>query len=106
MTRPSRKIFVNLPVRDLGRSVAFFTTLGFDFDQRFTDESATCMILSDEAFVMLLVHDRFKDFTTKEVCDASKATEGIFALSVSSQAEVDELAAAHGAVRSRLASGR
>ncbi len=67
----SRKIFVNLPVKDLGKSVDFFTQLGFEFDPNFTDESATCMIVSDEAFVMLLVEDRFKDFTKKDLCDAN-----------------------------------
>jgi predicted lactoylglutathione lyase len=87
----SRKLFVNLPVRDLGRSIAFFTGLGFEFDPRFTDEAATCMILSDDAFVMLLARDRFGDFTTREICDTSKATEGIFAISAGSRAEVDEL---------------
>lgn len=58
----SRMIFVNLPVENLDRSVDFFTQLGFTFNPQFTDESATCMILSDQAFVMLLVKDRFSDF--------------------------------------------
>ncbi|APR86376.1 Glyoxalase family protein [Minicystis rosea] len=92
MTAPrSRKIFVNLPVRDLPRSIAFFTRLGFSFDARFTDEQATCMIVSEEAFVMLLTHDRFKDFTKKPISDATQATEGLFALSCGSRAEVDEM---------------
>ena len=87
----SRKIFVNLPVRDLKRSVDFFTKLGFAFNPQFTDDKATCMILSEEAFVMLLVEERFKDFTKKEICDTSTRTEGIFALSCESRAEVDEM---------------
>ncbi len=87
----SRKIFVNLPVRDLARSVEFFTKLGFSFNPQFTDEKATCMILSEEAFVMLLVEERFKDFAKKPIVDAGKSTEGIFALSAASRAEVDEL---------------
>ena len=87
-----RQIFVNLAVRDLGRSVRFFTALGFSFDQRFTDESATCMIVSDEAFVMLLVEDRFKDFTRKELVDATTHTEAILAVSAESREGVDELA--------------
>ena len=63
-SRPAtRKLFVNLSVRDLQRSVAFFTKLGFTFNPQFTDEHATCMILSDEAFVMLLEEARFRDFT-------------------------------------------
>jgi predicted lactoylglutathione lyase len=91
-TGSSRKIFVNLAVKDLGNAVDFFTKLGFSFDPRFTDETATCMIVSDEAFVMLLVEDRFRDFTKKELCDATTHTEAIVALSAESKNEVDELA--------------
>lgn len=90
-TATPRKLFVNLPVRDLKRSIEFFTRLGFTFDQRFTDETATCMVVSEEAYVMLLVEKRFKDFTKREICDTRSHTEGIFALSASSRAEVDEL---------------
>ena len=86
----SRKLFVNLAVQDLDRSVEFFTQLGFSFDPRFTDESATCMIVSDEAFVMLLVHDRFKDFTKKELADATRQTEAILAVSADSREQVDD----------------
>jgi predicted lactoylglutathione lyase len=87
----SRKIFLNLPVRDLKRSIEFFTRLGFSFNPQFTDENATCMIVSEEAFVMLLVEARFKDFTTKRICDTATHTEGLFALSTGSRAEVDEM---------------
>jgi predicted lactoylglutathione lyase len=87
----ARKIFVNLPVRDLKRSVEFFTRLGFTFNPQFTDESATCMIVSEEAFVMLLVEPRFRDFTDRQICDTATRTEGIFALSAESRAEVDEM---------------
>ena len=90
-TSPSRKVFINLPVADLDKSVDFFTQLGFTFDPKFTDETATCMNLSDEAFVMLLVTDRFKDFTKKDVGDATRSTEVILALSAESRDEVDEL---------------
>jgi uncharacterized protein len=86
------KIFVNLPVHDLNRSVEFFTTLGFTFDQRMTDESATCMIVNEEAFVMLLVRDRFKDFIPTEVCDSTTHTESILALSANSKEAVNEFA--------------
>jgi predicted lactoylglutathione lyase len=86
-----RKLFVNLAVEDLGRSVAFFSALGFTFDDRFTDDTATCMNLSDEAFVMLLVRDRFADFTTKQVCDTTTHTEALLALTCESRDEVDEL---------------
>jgi hypothetical protein len=87
----ARKLFVNLPVRDLKRSIEFFTRLGFEFNPQFTDENATCMILSDEAFVMLLTEARFKDFTRKQICDTTRSTEGLFAISLASRAEVDEL---------------
>ena len=89
---PSRKLFVNLAVDDLGRSVDFFTDLGFSFDPRFTDEQATCMIVSDEAFVMLLVENRFKDFTKKELADPTTETEAIVAVSAESREQVDEFA--------------
>jgi predicted lactoylglutathione lyase len=87
----SRKLFVNLAVRDLERSQAFFARLGFGFDPRFTDEKAACMILSDEAFVMLLAEPYFKTFTRREPCDLSRQTEGLFCFSCESRAEVDQL---------------
>ncbi len=87
----SRKIFVNLPVKDLDKSVDFFTQLGFQFNAQFTDESATCMIISEEAYVMLLVEGRFQDFTKKPIADARSQTEAILALSADSRAEVDEI---------------
>jgi len=92
-------MFVNLAVKDLKRSVAFFTKLGFEFDARFTDENATCMIISDDCFVMLLVEDFFRGFTTKPIVDASSSTEVIVALSADSQGDVDQL------VEAALASG-
>lgn len=88
----SRKIFVNLAVQNVDRSVEFFTKLGFSFDPRFTDENATCMIVSDGAFVMLLVEDRFKDFTKKQLADPRTHTEAIVALSADSRTDVDQLA--------------
>jgi predicted lactoylglutathione lyase len=87
----SRKIFVNLAVRDLQRSREFFSALGFRFDPKFTDQNATCMIVSDEAFVMLLAEPFFRTFTMRELCDTSRQTESLLALSCSSKAEVDEL---------------
>jgi len=85
------KIFVNLPIRDLNKSVAFFTKLGFSFNPQFTDENATCMIVGEDIFVMLLVEKFVKSFTKKEVCDTSKCTEAILALSVDSREKVDQL---------------
>ena len=87
----SRKIFVNLPVSDLKRSVEFFTELGFTFDPKFTDENATCMIVNDDAFVMLLVQDFFKNFTKKQIVDATRHTETLLALSADSREAVDDL---------------
>ncbi|HET6174031.1 MAG TPA: VOC family protein [Gaiellales bacterium] len=90
-TVTSRKLFVNLGVSDVDASVEFFHRLGFAFDPRFTDETAACMILSDQAFVMLLVEDCFKDFTTKALCDAGTHTEAILAVSADSREQVDAL---------------
>ena len=87
----TRKLFVNLPVSDLQRSIDFFTQLGFTFNPQFTDDSATCMLLSDEAFVMLLVEPRFRDFVTKQICDTTTHTEVIMCVSADSREEVDTL---------------
>jgi uncharacterized protein len=87
------KIFVNLPVADLGRSVEFFSRLGYSFNQQFTDETATCMIVSEHIFVMLLTNDKFKTFTPNAVCDARQSTEVLVCLSCESRQQVDELVA-------------
>ena len=86
----ARQIFVNLPVKDLDRSVAFFTRLGFAFNPDFTDETATCMVVSDDIFVMLLTEAKFKTFTPKAIADATRSTEVLVCLSCESRAEVDE----------------
>ena len=83
-------IFVNLPVKDLNKTVEFFTKLGFTFNPQFTDENATCMIVGKDIFVMLLV-EKFKTFTKKEISDVSKNTEVIVALSTQSREEVDQM---------------
>lgn len=85
------KIFVNLPVKDLNNTIDFFTKLGFKFNPQFTDENATCMIVNEDIFVMLLVEKFFKTFTKKEICDTSKDTEVIVALSVESREKVDQM---------------
>ena len=90
-TQTQRLLFLNLAVEDLQRSIAFFRDLGFEFDQRFTDETATCMVVSDHAFVMLLVRDRFRDFTKRELADPRTHTEAITALSAESREGVGEL---------------
>ena len=85
------KIFVNLPVKDLNKSIAFFTQLGFSFNPQFTDETATCMIVSEDIFVMLLTEAKFKFFSPKEICDAKKYAEVLVCLSCESRAKVDEM---------------
>jgi len=85
------QIFLNLPVKDLSRTVEFFKKLGFAFNAQFTDENATCMIINDNIFVMLLVEKFFKTFTKKEICDTTKDTEVIIALSTESREKVDEM---------------
>lgn len=87
----SRMLFVNLAVRDLKKSMEFFSKLGFEFNPKFTDDKAACMVISEQAFAMLLSEPFFKTFTKREICDTSRHTEGLFALSCSSRAEVDEL---------------
>lgn len=85
------KMFVNLPVKDLQKSIEFFTKLGFSFNAQFTDETATCMIVSEDIFVMLLTHDKFKTFTPKDICDATKSTEVLVCLSAESREKVDDM---------------
>jgi predicted lactoylglutathione lyase len=93
------KIFVNLPVKDLQKSIAFFTRLGFKFNPQFTDESATCMIVAEDIFVMLLTHEKFRTFTPNPICDATKSTEVLVCLSVEGRQRVDEM------VRKAVAAG-
>ncbi|MEG4092634.1 VOC family protein [Microcoleus sp. Pol12B4] len=85
------KIFVNLPVKNLDRSVEFFTKLGFSFNAQFTDETATCMVVSEDIFVMLLTEAKFKEFTPNAICDATKSTEVLVCLSSESREEVDKM---------------
>ena len=87
----SRLIFVNLPVADLTKSVDFFTQLGFAFNGQFTDENATCMVVSEQAFVMLLARPFFATFVTKDVADPAATTGAIVGVSAESRAEVDAL---------------
>jgi predicted lactoylglutathione lyase len=93
------QIYVNLPVKDLNKSIAFFTALGYKFNPQFTDETATCMIVSDDIFVMLLTEEKFRTFTPKALCDATKSTEVLIALSLDSVNEVQEM------VRTAVAAG-
>ncbi|MFD4029221.1 VOC family protein [Streptomyces sp. NPDC058637] len=85
-------IFVNLPVKDLETSKNFFGKLGFGFNPQFSDETTACLVISDTIFAMLISEPRFKDFTKKEIADASRTTEVLLALSADSRDRVDELA--------------
>jgi predicted lactoylglutathione lyase len=85
----AKKIFVNLPVKDLKRSVDFFSSLGFSFNKQFTDETATCMVISEDIFAMLLTEPKFKGFAPNAICDTSKNNEVLICLSAENRAEVD-----------------
>ena len=87
----AKSLYVNLPVKNLQRTIDFFTQLGFTFNQQFTNENATCMIIGENIFVMLLIEEFFKTFTKKEIADATGSTEVILALAVDSKSEVDEM---------------
>jgi uncharacterized protein len=88
-----RMIFVNLPVKDLASSTAFFTALGFEFNADFTDDCAACMVVDQNIYVMLLAEERFRDFINGDISDAMKATEVLTCLSAESREQVDELVA-------------
>ena len=85
------KIFVNLPVKDLDKSIRFFEALGYAFNPQFTDATAACMIISDDIYAMLLTHAKFKEFTKKTIADATKTTEVLTCLSRDSRERVDAL---------------
>ena len=93
-TRPAtpRKLFLNIAVSDVQRSIIFFESLGFTFNRQFTDATGTCMVVGEDAYFMLLTRERFGSFTDRPVGDPRRDTTGMFALSAASRAEVDELA--------------
>ena len=95
----ARQIFVNLPIKDMERSQAFFKSLGFSFNPQFTNEQGACMVVSDTIYVMLLVEPFFQTFTKKAIADATKSAEVIVCLSCDSRAEVDDF------VKKALAAG-
>ena len=87
----AKQIFVNLPVKDLKKSMDFFTKLGFTFNPQFTDDNAACMIIGENIYSMLLMEKFFKGFTKKEISDAKKTTEVLIAIDAESREKVDEL---------------
>jgi len=89
----STKIFVNLPVKDLNKSMNFFKALGWTFHPQFTDETAASLVISDDIYAMLLTHKKFAEFTNKKIADGTTA-EALIAIGVDSKAEVDRIAGA------------
>lgn len=89
----TRQIFVNLPVADLQKSIVFFEALGFTFDPKFTDETATCMIVAENIFVMLVTHAKFRAFTPRDICDTTRNTEVLMCLTLESREAVQEMVA-------------
>src|SRR3954454_19858902 len=89
---PSRMLFVSLPVRDLERSKAFFERLGFSFNPKFTDETAACMLVGDQAFVMLLTHEKFAEFSKLPIADPATHALALFSFGVATRDEVDTVA--------------
>ncbi|MBI4725537.1 MAG: VOC family protein [Rhodomicrobium sp.] len=87
------KVFLNLPVKDLKKSMAFFGALGFTFNPQFTDDNAACMVISEHNFAMLLTQEYFRSFATKPISDAHKSTEVLIALGLDNKAAVDDMAA-------------
>ncbi len=85
------QIFINLPVKDLERSLNFYTKMGFTNNPQFSDDSGKCMVFSDEIFVMLLTHEKFKSFITRPITDVSKTTSALFSISVESLDRVNEI---------------
>lgn len=87
------KVFLTLPVADLQKSVAFFNSLGFSLNQSFSDDTAACIVINNTTSVMLGIHEKFRAFTPKAICDTSKAVEVLISLSCDTREQVDELVA-------------
>ena len=94
VAHPGRMLFVNLPVADLERSKAFFAKLGFSFNPNFTDETAACMLVGEQASIMLLSREKFMQFSKLPMADPTTHTLGLYCFSVSSREEVDTVSAA------------
>jgi len=85
------KIFVNLPVKNLNRSKDFFTSIGFTINPQFTDDTAACVVISEDIYAMILTHAKFKEFTKKQIADATKTTEVLTCLTTDSKDKVNEM---------------
>ncbi|MFP3919816.1 VOC family protein [Lysinibacillus telephonicus] len=91
MTFKPSMTFINLPVKDLKKSMSFFEQIGFSFNMQFTDDNAACMVINDHTFSMLLTEAHFKNFTSKEIVDATRQTESLISLAVESREQVDAI---------------
>lgn len=89
----NKQIYLNLPVADLPKSIAFFQALGYSLNPRFTGDTAACVVINETTFVMLLTHAKFRNFTSKSICDTTQAAEIPITLSCESRQEVDDLVA-------------
>ncbi len=87
----STKIFLNLPVKDLDKSMAFFKALGWSFNAQFTDETAASLVISDDIYAMLLTHKKFSEFTTKAIADTSKTAQILICITQDSKEDVHKL---------------
>lgn len=99
MSFQSKNIFINLPVKNVNKSTSFFKELGFEFNQQFSDETTSSMIISENIFALLMVEDRFKGFSNKEIPDTTVSAQAILCLSAENREQVDQL------VNKALASG-
>lgn len=88
----AKKIFINLPVTDLKKSIVFYTAIGFTNNPRFSDDTAACMVLTEEIYVMLLTHKKLSEFTPKPINDAKNTTGAINCISVDSLQEMNDMA--------------
>ncbi|WP_202077529.1 VOC family protein [Caldalkalibacillus salinus] len=91
MALQADKIFVNLPVKDLEKTKAFYSSVGFAFNPQFSDNKAACMVISDHNYAMLLLEEYFQTYTKKEISDATTSTEAILAITAESREQVDEI---------------
>lgn len=87
----SRSIFINLPIKDLQRSIDFFNALGFTYNPQFSDDTGACFVISDVIHLMILTEEKFRTFSPHPISDARGVTEVLNALSCSSREEVDDL---------------
>lgn len=87
----AKQVFINLAVKDVQKSMAFYTALGFTNNPQFSDEAGKCMVWSENIFVMLLSHEKFASFATKPIADTKSNVAGLFSLSVDSVDEVNSI---------------